>query len=262
MNTKMNVLELLFLILTALCVVYAVIIYRVGSGTLSFVIWIAGAVFFGLAAFLAGNGRWLKLPVVLRKVSYCLIVLLALVFLCCFAAMISHFGDKGDKKLDYIVVLGAQMRHQKPSLIFKYRLDAAYTYLAGHPDTICIVSGGKGSNEPVSEGDGGKEYLMSKGIPAERILAETKALNTRENISNSLALMDRAKGSTQKLRIGIVTNNYHVFRGVHLAKSLTKDKVFGIASHTVPLYLPNNMVRECFGIIRDLPMLYTRQHRT
>jgi hypothetical protein len=81
MNTKMNVLELLFLILTALCVVYAVIVYRVGSGTLSFVIWIAGAVFFGLAAFLAGNGRWLKLPVVLRKVSYCLIVLLALVFL-------------------------------------------------------------------------------------------------------------------------------------------------------------------------------------
>ena len=54
--------------------------------------------------------------------------------------------------------LGAQMKGGTPSTIFRFRLDAAYDYLIKNPDTTCIVSGGKGTNETVSEGDGG--YIL------------------------------------------------------------------------------------------------------
>jgi uncharacterized SAM-binding protein YcdF (DUF218 family) len=248
----MKYVRLLFIVLMVICLVYSVSIYMVGSGTFSFVIWIAGTAFFGLAFFLAGKGRWQKVSVALRTISYSLIALVLLVLIICTIAMTSHFGDKGEKDLDYIIVLGAQMRDYGPSIIFKYRLDAAYEYLSENPDTICIVSGGQGANESVSEGDGGKEYLVSRGIASDRIIAETKAMDTNENIQYSLDIMKRAAGSDNKLRIGVVTNNFHVFRGVHLAKKLTDDEVCGIAAYTVPWYLPNNMVRECFGIIRDL----------
>ena len=235
-----------------ICLVYSVSIYMVGSGTFSFAIWLAGAAIFGLAFFLTGKGRWLKVPIALRTISYVLIALAMTVLVICTIAMASHFWDKGEKDLDYIVVLGAQMRDNGPSIIFKYRLDAAYTYLSENPDTICIVSGGRGANESVSEGDGGKEYLISRGIDPERIIAEPKAMDTNENIQYSIDIMKQAAGADKQLKVGIVTNNFHVFRGVHLAKKLTDDEICGIAAYTVPWYLPNNMVRECFGIIRDL----------
>jgi uncharacterized SAM-binding protein YcdF (DUF218 family) len=248
----MKYMRMIFLALMIICMIYSVSIYMVGSGTFSFVIWIVGAAFFGISFFLAGNGRWLKVPIALRALSYGLIALVLVALIICSVAMASHFGDKGEKDLDYIIVLGAQMRDYGPSIIFKYRLDAAYEYLSENPDTICIVSGGQGANESVSEGDGGKEYLVSRGIAPDRIIAETKAEDTNENIMYSLDIMRQAAGSDEQLKIGIVTNNFHVFRGVHLAKKLTDDDVCGIAANTVPWYLPNNMVRECFGILRDL----------
>ncbi len=247
----MKYMKIVFFILMLGCLIYSVSIYMVGSGTFSFMIWIAAAAFFVLAFFFSGNGRWLKVPVALRKTSYCLMTVVLVILITCFAAMASHFWDKGEKDLDYIVVLGAQMRDYGPSIIFKYRLDAAYTYLSENPDTLCIVSGGQGANESISEGDGGKEYLVSRGIASDRIIAETKAMDTNENVRYSLDIMRQAAGSDKQLKIGIVTNNFHVFRGVHLAKKLTDDEVCGIAAYTVPCYLPNNMVRECFGLIRD-----------
>lgn len=53
--------------------------------------------------------------------------------------------------LDYVVVLGAQVRKSGPSKALRYRLDTAADYLRNSPDTICIVSGGKGANEPFPE---------------------------------------------------------------------------------------------------------------
>lgn len=248
----MNYMRIVFFVLMLICLGYSASIYMVGSGTFSFLIWIAGAGFFWLAFFFSGKGRWLKVPAAIRRTSYLLIAAVIVILTICFAAMISHFRDKGAKDLDYIVVLGAQMRDYGPSNIFKYRLDAAYDYLSENPDTMCIVSGGQGVNEPVSEGSGGKEYLAMRGIAPERIIAETRAMDTNENIKYSLDIMKQASGSDKQLKIGIVTNNFHVFRGLYLAKKLTDDEVCGIAADTIPWYLPNNMVRECFGIIRDL----------
>ena len=156
------------------------------------------------------------------------------------------------KDLDYLIVLGAQMRGNDPSTIYKFRLDAAYEYLLDNPDTICVVSGGQGVNETVSEGEGGRDYLIKRGIDPARLIAETNAMDTEENIKYSLAVMETAgKDNTGKLRIGVVTNNFHLFRGIHIARNYTDNYVCGIAAGTIPWYLPNNMVRECFGIIRD-----------
>ncbi|MBQ3798293.1 MAG: YdcF family protein [Butyrivibrio sp.] len=251
----MKAIRIIYAVLMLACLVYSGSIYLIGSGTFSFVIWLGLAMLFGIAFFLAGNSRWLMVPAVLRKTCYILIALALLTMIICMGAMASHFSDKGEKDLDYIVVLGAQMKNNGPSTIFQYRLDAAYEYLSENPGTVCIVSGGKGANESVSEGEGGKEYLMSKGIAPERIIAEPKAVNTMQNITFSLDIMQQLSGTDKALRIGIVTNNYHVFRGIYLAKSLTDNKICGIAAYTIPWYLPNNMVRECFGIIRDFSKL-------
>ncbi len=237
-----------FIALMLVCLVYSVSIYMIGSGTFSFLIWICVAVFFGAAFFLSGNGRWYRIPFMIRGLCCGVISLLLIIASVCLTLMLCRFNDKGVKDLDYIIVLGAQMRNDGPSTIFRYRLDAAYDYLKENPETICIVSGGQGANEPVCEGDGGREYLISKGVEASRVIAENKAMDTSENIVYSLEVIDRGSG---KLKIGIVTNNFHLFRGLYLAKNLTDNNIYGIAAYTLPWYLPNNMARECFGIVRD-----------
>ncbi|MCR5403920.1 MAG: YdcF family protein [Butyrivibrio sp.] len=246
-------MRFIFIILMLICIIYGVSIYMIGSGTMSFTIWLALGAFFGLAFYVSASGKWMEVPPLSRKVIYGIILTMTLFAVMCSIMMFSHFNDKGEIDLDYIIVLGAQMRKNGPSRIYQYRLDAAYEYMKNNPRTICIISGGKGHDEPVGEGIGGRDYLVAKGIDPSRIIAETEATDTIENIEYSLKLIDRkALGGDGKARIGIVTNSFHLFRGIHIAKKLTDDKICGIAAYSSPWYLPNNMARECFGILRDL----------
>ncbi|MCR4999747.1 MAG: YdcF family protein, partial [Lachnospiraceae bacterium] len=176
-------------------------------------------------------------------------IMALIVFAITQGCILSQFFAKGEPNSDYIVVLGAQMRDWGPSIIFKHRLDAAAEYLEANPETTVIVTGGKGANETISEGEGGKEYLMEHGIAEERILIETTSVNTSANIINAFALLPDEE--EKALHIGIVTNNFHVFRGTMLAKKYTEANISGVAAKTNWLYLPNNMVRESFGILKD-----------
>lgn len=84
-----------------------------------------------------------------------------------------------------------------------------------------------------------------------RLIAENEAMDTVENIEFSYDIIKRLEQSEHLVRIGIVTNNFHLFRGLHIARKLTEAEVCGISAYTEHLYLPNNMVRESFGILRD-----------
>ena len=91
-----------------------------------------------------------------------------------------------------------------------------------------------------------KEYLVQAGIPTDRILVEDKALNTVQNIQYSKALMSSPDRPT-----AIVTNNFHVTRGLALARRQGLTNVYAIAAPSNPFYLPNNMFREFFGLTKD-----------
>ena len=172
MNFFKPKIRILWLVLTVICLMYSAMVYMVGSGTMSFTIWLAGSALFALCYFLAGKGRWKKAPKILRYGAIAVITAVAAVFLVCFIAIFSHFSDKGEENLDYIIVLGAQMRSTGPSVIYRYRLEKAAEYLGENGDTICITTGAQGANETVSEGKGGRDYLISKGMDPERIIAE------------------------------------------------------------------------------------------
>jgi uncharacterized SAM-binding protein YcdF (DUF218 family) len=153
---------------------------------------------------------------------------------------------RADPGMDYIIVLGAQVKEDGPSVVLKYRLDAAYDYMTENPDTMCIVSGGQGVNEPFSEAEGMKEYLLKNGIDRSRIILEDKSTSTAENFKYSKVLLKQPYDS-----VGIVTNNFHMFRAIHIAKAQGLKNVCGIAAPSNTIYLPNNVLRECLGILKD-----------
>ena len=237
----------IFLILGILCLLYGITIMMIRSGSIFFTVWYGLAGIFHILAAITAFRIIDKIPVPLKIIISGILAAAFLFFLITQILVLSHFGDKAPKHLDYVIVLGAQMKTNGPSVILQYRLDCAIDYLKENPDTICIVSGGKGPNEPVAEGDGMKEYLIQNGIPAERILVENKSSNTIENILYSKELL-KSESST----VGIVTNNFHLYRAYSLAKKQIANPIYGISAYSNPVYLPNNMLRESIGIVKDV----------
>lgn len=234
-------------ILTAVfCFIYCAVVAMLRSGSRFYLVWAVGGIFLALLAGALHFGWWDKAPVLLRRI-FCLLMIAGIVlFVIVEGCILSRYHDKGRENLDYIIVLGAQMKEKGPSAVLKFRLDKAYEYLTANKDTVCIVSGGQGRNEPCSEAEGMYRYLIDRGIEPERIVKEDQSTDTSENIAYSAALIGDPGSS-----VGIVTNNFHVFRGVHLAKAAGFQDVYGIAARSNVYFQLNNLVREFFGVLKD-----------
>lgn len=179
---------------------------------------------FGLS-FLALVFRLLTLygvrhPRPARFLKTMLIVVLCLVLLA--AAVTGFFVIKGsygsaDTPCEYLIVLGAGVNGTVPSLSLQDRLTAAKAYLEANPDTLCVVSGGQGPGEQISEAACMAEWLTAHGIDADRILLEDKATSTQENLAYSLDLIEQHTGIRPE-KAGIISSEYHLFRAGLMAQ--------------------------------------------
>ena len=234
------------IILAIACLIYAAMVHATGSGTSFFLVWIG----IGIVLFLFGISVymdiWKKVPRPVKIFAGAIVCIGLLAFGIVEGCVVSQMRASGHPGLDYIIVLGAQVRTDGPSPVLRYRLDQAVEYLNENPDTVCIVSGGQGSNEPWPEAEGMAQYLQQKGIDATRILLEDQSQTTEQNITNSKKQMKDGAS------VGIVTNNFHVFRAVQIAKKYGLSDACGIAAGSTPKYLPNNLLREFFAEIKFL----------
>ncbi|MFR0558149.1 YdcF family protein [Pseudoscardovia radai] len=234
---------------------YARAVYNTHTGTSFWLFWVALALALGVWAAAIWFHWWRALPNAARIP----IGIVLCVALCSFgmsqAAIVSHMRDEGNRNLDYIIVLGAQVYQGSPSLVLRYRLDKAAEYLRANPGTTCIVSGGQGPNEPYAEARGMADYLEhDAGIDASRIIEEPDSSTTVENLRNSRAIIDSANNTgsstsstVSEPSIGIVTNDFHVFRSLQIAHDQGYTDVRGIAAGSPRDMLLNNMVRESFA---------------
>lgn len=237
-----------FGVLGVLCFLYFLFqILFVRTGSRFFVMWGLLAAGCGLLSFFLAHRRWVEwIPKWIRRIVRFLFCIGMVIFLVVEGLVLSQFWAIPEPGADVCIILGAQIRESGPSDVLQRRLDKALSYLQQNPDTKVIVSGGQGSNEPFSEAQGMQEYLIAKGIAPERIFLEDTSTDTWENLSFSAQLID--KGSD---RVVIVTNNFHVFRAVNIAKKQGYGNVQGLAASTHWGSLANNILREFFGVVKD-----------
>ena len=246
----MSVAAIILALLGIACAGYGVAVLLVHSGTLFFAVWFGLAALFLFAAWAVYAGWWAAAPTAAKRIVLAACAVIAVWLVATSALVLSAFNANGDEStgddLDCIIVLGAQVRENGPSAVLQFRLDTAAAYLSEHPSTRCIVSGGQGPNEPVPEAHIMARYLEQCGIDSSRITIEDESLNTDQNIRNCMALLD-----AENDRVGIVTNNFHIFRGVALARKQGIANVYGISAPSTPFYLPNNLLRESLSITKD-----------
>lgn len=147
----------------------------------------------------------------------------------------------------YLVVLGAKVRADGPSLSLQNRIDAAFSYLTAHPDTIAVVTGGQGEDEHISEAQCMFDRLTAMGIEKDRIWMEEKATSTWENLRFSLDLIEEKTGSRPS-RIGVLSSEYHLYRASLFAEECGVEFVGIPARTTNPVLMVNYFLREVAGV--------------
>ena len=239
---------LILILLGILFLAYFICIaFFVGHGTNFYFIWLFLGVGTILFTLLWKKGFFAEhVPVGLRRLFLIGVLLGGLLFVVVEGCIISGFSAEGKAGLDYLVVLGAQMKANGPSKALQYRLDEAVLYLEQNEETKVIVSGGKGPDEHISEAQGMYDYLIQKGIAYDRIIMEDKSENTFQNLAYSAKCLNKEDDA-----VGVVTNNFHVFRAVKIAEKAGYEDVCGIAARGEPFLQYNNMMREFLGVVKD-----------
>ena len=151
------------------------------------------------------------------------------------------YNELKDPKV--LIVLGCQVIGDEPSEMLGNRLDAAYDAMEKYPGAVCIVSGGKGNGEGLTEAECMLNYLKEKGADTDRIIMENMAASTEENLKYSMEL-------TEEKDITIVTDGFHQYRGALAAKREGAKNVSAICCDTDIRALPSFWVREWMGITK------------
>lgn len=191
--------------------------------------------------------KWPVFAKIATKVFTTCLILGVLVVAVTEAVVIYYSFGSPEQQVDYVVVLGAKIRPTGPSASLWDRIYAAYDYLEAHPDTIAVVSGGKGLDEPEAEADAMFNELVMMGIDPARIWSEDRATSTWENLHFSLDLIERNTGS-RPTKLGVLSSEYHLFRASLFTRACGVEFV-GIPARTSRISQAiNHFMREVAGV--------------
>lgn len=149
------------------------------------------------------------------------------------------------RKLKYMIILGARVRGEVVTEALKRRLDRGLCYLQENPETVVILSGGKGRGEDITEALAMSRYLQSCGVEPERIILEEESTTTQENLEFCKGFLD-----SETDKVGLVTNNFHMYRAMRIGKKVGYRKLHGISASCNPVVFLNYIVREFFGVLK------------
>ena len=132
---------------------------------------------------------------------------------------------KGD--IDCILVLGAGIRNNYPSPMLEDRL---LTSIKLYEDGVApkILVSGDHENKNYDEVNVMKNYLIDHGIPSEDIFMDHAGLSSYDSIY-------RAKKIFKANRIIVVTQKYHLYRALYIAKAMDIN-VYGVNSNPREYY--------------------------
>ena len=175
--------------------------------------WPAAVLLLAAAWLLWGRG-WPRLLKNALRILYA-IGIAVIVGLSLWMTIVARHAPPEDLEHPTVIVLGCQVYDGKPSVMLRNRIDAAYGYLASHPDAVCIASGGMDDRETVTEAQCICDALLSMGITQDRICREDASRSTAENLSFSAGIISENGLSTD---VVIATDAFHQLRGATFAK--------------------------------------------
>ena len=147
-------------------------------------------------------------------------------------------GDYSNlKDIDCIIILGAGIWGDSPSPMLQDRLLQGIELYKNNVSSKIIMSGDHGREE-YDEVNVMKNYAIENGVPSEDIFMDHAGFSSYESIY-------RAKEIFGAEKVVIVTQEYHLYRALHIANSLGLE-AYGVGSD------PRQYVGAMYREIREI----------
>ncbi len=185
------------------------------------------------------------LPAWLIRAGLAVAGICVLVFLAALGVIVGYGWSEPEKGADYVIVLGARVSGMRPTYNLEQRLEKAYRYLTDSPSSVAILSGGQGRGEHASEASVMRDWLMERGIRTDRLILEDQSVNTDQNLAFSMEKMGTVDAS-----VVIVSNRFHIFRSLRIARRKGLKNVQGLGAPVKWYTAPNMYVREGFAVLK------------
>ncbi len=240
MNSKMLRLpQKIIAAVAAVALVWVNLVLKPNAGSL------LGTLLFG--SIMAVTLLWRRIACLWKRIAgRILVIFFGVIFaagfgLCVFFSVnMVVYAEKDCDSADCVIVLGCQVKGETPTPMLCDRLNAALELLESNPNAVCVVSGGQGPQEHISEAEAMRRYLNERGIADKRIITEPLSTSTEENLRFSAELLSERgfKGS-----IVVVTNEFHQYRADIYARRAGLSVGHHSARTALRLF-PNQCVRE------------------
>lgn len=211
---------------------------------------------FSMILIFLGIIKYIKPDVLIyfkTSIAFKLLIYIFILFFLSFLiieSMIIYWSYKKESvKADYIIILGAGVRGTTPSLTLYERLNTGIKCINRNPDASIILSGGKGTDEEISEAEAMRRYLITHGIDEKRIILEDKSRNTEQNIMYSKRKIEE-KEDSRSVKVLLVTSNFHMFRASFLARK-AGIHVFCYSAPIPAWLVPTYYIREYFAVFKS-----------
>jgi len=182
----------------------------------------------------------------LKRLTGAAAALALLLFLAAETPILYTALTAGKSDAPYVIVLGAAVYGETPSISVRHRCDRASEHLASHPDAAVVVSGGRGEGEDISEAEAMRRYLADKGVAQSRILMEDRSTSTWENLTFSKQIIEESGGDPS--RVAVVSSAYHLYRARRMAAALGMAADGLASSDGYPVYMAGMYIREALAV--------------
>lgn len=141
------------------------------------------------------------------------------------------------ENVDCILILGAGIWKDKPSPMLEDRILQGISLYEKNASSKIIMSGDHGTDE-YDEVNIMKKYAVEKGVKSEDIFMDHAGFSTYDSIY-------RAKEIFGAKKIIVVTQKYHLYRSIYIAKQLGVE-AYGVSSD------PRKYAGQLFREIREI----------
>lgn len=129
--------------------------------------------------------------------------------------ILTHDGGTESPTAHTLILLGAGLDGDRPSLTLVARMQTVLDYLEQNPHAVAVVTGGQGAGETITEAAAMHRWLTARGVDPSRIFLEEQATDTRENLRFSKAIIEK---ENLPQPVAVVSNGFHLYRAQKLAE--------------------------------------------
>lgn len=182
-----------------------------------------------------------------RIIAWLLALVLVVAPLAAVGEVLASARSYDNTPTEAIAVLGASQYWGEPSPIFTNRLDHAKELWDLGVAPVIITVGGKQPGDLTTEAQAGREYLLSQGVPADRVIAVPSGTDTLESVQDIDVVMAE-QGWTS---LTLVSDRTHLARSKAIASALGLEaRVSGRAFQDGSRLAPDKVLREAGGLLR------------